>query len=94
MKILERIKNGLKEFNEMLGTDIEDENDFPADIAEELTKSQDSVGHMEDAQEQLWESKPTKRSKLASELIVDEGTPKATRTKEVEKQIDDNELSK
>lgn len=74
MKILERIRAGLKEFNEMLGTDIEDEDemDFPADIARELTASSDNVGRLEDAQKQLWESRTTKRSKLASELIVQE----------------------
>ncbi len=85
MKILERIKARLKEFNEKLGTDIEDEDemDFPEDIASELTESSHNVGKLEAAQEELWESKPTKRSKLASELIVHEdGTIKQKDGKE------------
>lgn len=74
MKILERIKAELKEFNEMLGTDIEDESemDFPEDIASELTASSSKVGQLEDAQKQLGESKPTRRSNLVSGLIVKE----------------------
>lgn len=109
MKILERIKKGLSEFNKALGPDIEDENenDYPADIKGELVASNDGrLRDLEQAQEQLWASKTTKRSQLANELSVHEdgtikglgskeqekenATSRTTRTKRI-KQVDDSE---
>ena len=90
MSVLEKVKKGLNKFWEDLGQDVydEDENDFPADIKDELLSSKNGkVAELEQAQEQLWESKPTKRSKLASELIVHEdGTIKGQEEKVEEKE--------
>ena len=90
MSVLEKVKKGLNKFWEDLGQDVydEDENDFPADIKDELLSSKNGkVAELEQAQEQLWESKPTKRSKLANELIVHEdGTIKGQEEKVEEKE--------
>lgn len=86
MKILERIKKGLSEFNKALGPDIEEEKDFPADIKKELLTSEGRIEAMESAQEELWEAKTTKRSQLANELNVrEDGTIKGLGSKEQEK---------
>ena len=88
MKVLERIKKGLSKFNKFLSLDIDDENekDYPDDIRGELEASENgNLADLEQAQAQLWESRTTGRSQLASELRVDEdGMIKGSESKEQE----------
>jgi hypothetical protein len=74
MKIIERLKKGLKEFNEALGPDIVDDEDrdFPEDIKDTLLSSTSRVDVLEEEQKQLFEAKVTKRNQLANELSVHE----------------------
>ena len=72
MKILEKLKEKLNNFWNSLGEDIKTIN-YPPDVKAELEASENGrLADLEQAQEQLRESKLTRRSKLADELSVHE----------------------
>lgn len=86
MKILERIKKGLSEFDEALGEDLKTVNYPPEEKAALEASENGPLADMEQDQKQLEESKTTKRSQLANELSVHEdGTIKGLGNKEQEK---------